>query len=106
MATANNNAMVDLDHVREVLDLKKLDLPPKPRVVELRVEPYVDHVGEDSLWIWVVLDSRTRRQDMTPARLNRIDDAISRRLLEAGIHEFPYTHTRTRAQLAKELRSR
>jgi hypothetical protein len=82
-----------------ILDPKKLRLPPKPKVIDLKVSPYVDHHGDDALWIYIILDDATTRAERTGPNLNRIDRAISEALIAAGIDLFPYTLTVTPSDL-------
>src|SRR6476646_8213678 len=76
---------------RKLLDPKKLPLPEKPKVVEIHVRPYVDHVGENSLRVWVILAEGTTREDLSVQGIRTIRRAISDASLDAGIEEFPYT---------------
>jgi len=84
-----------MDQVKDLLDLKRLALPPRPKVIDLKVEPYVDHHGVDSLRVWVVLDDATTSQDRTGRNLLAIDMAINDALIRAGIDWFPYTRILT-----------
>jgi len=83
----------------QILDPKKLPLPPKPKVVEIRVRPYVDHLGDDSLEVWIILAEGTTRADRNVQNMRAIRRAISDALLAAGIEEFPYTHFGTRSEI-------
>ena len=84
---------------RKLLDPKKLPLPEKPKVVEIHVSPYVDHVGENSLRVWVILAEGTTRADRTVQNIRAIRRAISDALLNAGIEEFPYTRFGMRSEI-------
>lgn len=42
-----------------VLDLKKLDLPPVPKVDAIEWQPIVDHIGDDAYEITVIIPDNT-----------------------------------------------
>ena len=84
---------------KKLLDPKKLSLPEKPEVVDLRVRPYEDHLGYDALEIWVILAEGTTRADRNVRNLDVIRRAIRDTLLAAGIEEFPYIHMATQSEL-------
>ena len=84
---------------RKLLDPKKLPLPEKPKVVEIHVSPYVDHVGENSLRVWVILAEGTTREDRNVHDISAIRSAISETLLKAGIEEFPYMRLLMRSEI-------
>ena len=88
-----------VEKAKKLLDLKKLPLPEKPKVVELRIRPYEDHLGYDSLEIRVVLAEGTTRADRNVRNLDVIRDAIHDALLHAGIEEFPYIRMATQSEL-------
>jgi hypothetical protein len=89
-----------VEDIREtILDPKKLPLPPKPKVIDIKVFPYVDHSGEDALRVWILLDDTTTRADRAPRNLNAIHLAIADALLAAGIRLFPYTRMATPSDL-------
>jgi hypothetical protein len=83
----------------QVLDPKKLSLPEKPKVVEIRVKPYVDHLGDDALEVWVILAEGTTRKDRDPQNTLAIRRTIGDALLDAGIDLFPYSHLVMRSEL-------
>jgi hypothetical protein len=91
--------MPTLQQVAELLDPKKLPLPSKPKVLDIRVYPYVDHLGDDALEIWVILDDSTTRKDRSVANRRVITRAISDTLLKAGIDWFPYIQMATPSEL-------
>ena len=78
-----------------ILDPKKLRLPAKPKVIDIKVFPYVDHLGTDALRIWVILDDSTTREDRSVDNRRAIRRAIDEALLKAGIELFPYTRMLT-----------
>src|SRR2546430_4500879 len=84
---------------KKVLNLKKLRLPAKPKVIDLKVSPYTDHHGDDALWIYVILDDATTRAERTGANLREINRAIRDALIAAEIDLFPYTRTVTPSDL-------
>jgi hypothetical protein len=84
---------------KKLLDPKKLPLPEKPKVVDIRVRPYVDHTGEDALEVWIILAEGTTSADWNVDNIRAIRRAISDALLSAGIEEFPYTRFGTRSEI-------
>lgn len=76
----------------KVLNLKALKLPPEARVVNIRWHPYVDHTGEDSLKVYVILDESTTAETHGWDAVKPVDRAIRDSLLAAGVQLFPYLH--------------
>lgn len=86
--------------IREtILDPKKLPLPPKPVVTDIKVFPHMDHTGEEALRVYVLLDESTTRADRAPKNLSAIRLAILDALRAAGIELFPYTRMATPSDL-------
>jgi hypothetical protein len=78
--------------VRAALRLKKLGLPPKPRVLSIEAEDYVDWTGDEALRIWVVIDENTTDEELLnggEAGL-QITRAIHDSLIKQGVTLFPY----------------
>jgi hypothetical protein len=82
-----------------ILDPKKLPLPEKPVVTDIRVVPIQDHTGQDALEVWVIVDEATTRADRTVDNRRAIRRAIRDALLAAGIDLFPYLHLATWSEL-------
>jgi hypothetical protein len=91
------NEKIDLE---SVLDLERLALPKRPRVVEIRAKPYVDSLGDRELAVIVVLDEQTKPNERRWKRLQPIDDAIKRALTDAGDTRFPYMTYLKRSELS------
>jgi hypothetical protein len=88
-----------MQQVVELLDRTKLPLPPKPLVTDIRVFPYVDHLGDEALEVWVLLDDSTTRKDRSVENRGAITRAINDALLGAGIDWFPYIRMATPSDL-------
>src|SRR5262249_58996522 len=88
-----------VETAKKLLDPKKLPLPEKPKVVDLVVRPYVDHMGENSLRVWVILAEGTTQADRTVPGIRAIRRAIHDALLNAGIEEFPYLRFGMRSEI-------
>ena len=88
------------DKARQVLDLKALTLPPKPKVLEITVEDYVDSTGDPSLRVDVVLDEATTDEELGEDTF-RMKQAIFHRLRSAGIEEYPYIFVAKPSELAE-----
>jgi hypothetical protein len=88
--------VVKVEEIRKnILDPRKLPLPPKPIVTDIKVFPYVDHHGIDSLEVWVILDDSTTRKDRSVDNVRAIRTAIHDTLLGAEIELFPYIRVLT-----------
>jgi hypothetical protein len=76
---------------RAALNLKKLKLPPKPRVLAIEVEDYVDWTGDEALRIWVVINKNTTNKELQNGKaIIELKEAIHDALLAKGIRLFPY----------------
>jgi hypothetical protein len=76
---------------RAALKLKNLKLPPKPRVLAIEAEDYVDWTGDDALRIWVVIDENTTDEEVQNGKaIIQLKRAIHDSLLAKGITLFPY----------------
>jgi hypothetical protein len=77
--------------VRAALRLKNLALPPKPRVLAIEAEDYVDWTGDEALRIWVVIDENTTDEELLNGEAGlQLKRAIHDSLLAKGITLFPY----------------
>lgn len=85
--------------ISDTLDVSTLSLPARPRVVEIRHQPYVDSLGDDALKVWVVLSEDTPEGDWSAEWINPLDRAIRDALLSSGIELFPYIQYVTAAEL-------
>lgn len=77
--------------VRAALKLKKLKLPPKPRVLSIEPEDFVDWEGEEALRIWVVIAEDTTDEELLNGRATiELTRAIRDSLRAKGVTLFPY----------------
>lgn len=83
----------------EILKLDKLDLPPYPKVDEIEWFPFTDSVGDPAVRITVILPDDTPPEQRERKLTREIETRISRTLREAGVEEYPYVRTLTRADL-------
>jgi len=82
-----------VEEIREkVLDPKKLPLPEKPIVLDIRLQRFEDHTGEDALDVWAIVDETTTRADRTVDNRRAIQHAVRNALRAAGIEWFPILH--------------
>ena len=91
--------MIEQQAIDKILAPRSLPLPEKPKVVEILHEPYIDHLGDDALWIRVVFAEGTTGEHRNPGALREINFAIADALLEAGIDLFPYVRYATKSEL-------
>ncbi len=81
----------DLKKVRSALRLKSLDLPPKPRVLSIEAEDYVDWTGDEALRVWVTIAEDTTDEELLNGKATiQLKNAIHDSLLSKGITLFPY----------------
>jgi hypothetical protein len=91
-------AMAVDQKIRDALKLSKLKtkLPKNPRIVDIRVEEYVDTSGEDALRVTVVLDEGVEVEQLTAKDTTALKTTIRNRIREQGVELWPYI------QLAKQ----
>lgn len=80
----------------------QLNLPERPKVRRIVIEPYVDHSGEDELRVWIVLDDSTTDREFMSVAMRKVERAITDALMQSGEQRFPYT----RFVRSREFRSR
>lgn len=88
--------MLEDPELADVLSVKKLNLPDRPKVVDVKFNDYQDWTGDDSLEVWVILDDATRDEEMTGPGVTQIIDAIFAALQAARESRFPYVRFGTR----------
>ena len=92
---------------QRILDVLKLsDLKPKlprnPRVVDIRVEDYVDTSGDDALRVWVILDEGVKVEKLKAEDTTALKTAIRNRIRELGVELWPYIDLVTQSELDEE----
>src|SRR5262249_30668019 len=92
---------------QKILDALKLsDLRPKlprnPRVVDVRVEDYVDTDGEDALRLTVILDERVDVEKLTAEDITALKTTIRNRLRELGVELWPYIFLAKQSELDED----
>lgn len=81
----------DAKKVRAALRLKSLDLPPKPCVLSIEAEDYVDWTGDEALRVWVTIAEDTTDEELQNGKAAiQLKNAIHDSLLSKGITLFPY----------------
>ena len=81
--------------IRKVQDALKLGkvkskLPPQPRVVEIRVEDYVDSDGEDALRVTIVIDEDVDVEKVSGQDLSDLVNAVRSRIRGLGVERWAY----------------
>jgi hypothetical protein len=92
---------------QKIIDALKLSdlrprLPENPRVVDIRVEDYVDTDGEDALRVWVILDEGVEVEKLNGRGLTDLTMAIHDRLRELGVELWPYVRMAKQSELDEE----
>ncbi|HKI19266.1 MAG TPA: hypothetical protein VKA15_15375 [Isosphaeraceae bacterium] len=80
---------------QKILDVLKVSelkskLPRNPKVVDIRVEDYVDTDGEDALRVWVILDESVKVEKLRGEDLNAWNSAVRQRIRDQGVTLWPY----------------
>jgi len=78
--------------IQDALKLSKLKskLPRNPRVVDIRVDEYVDTDGEDALRVTVILDESVNVEKFRGEDITALKTAIHNRIRELGVELWPY----------------
>jgi hypothetical protein len=78
--------------VQDALKLGKLKskLPRNPKVVDIRVEDYVDTDGEDALRVMVVFDEDVDVENVSSRDLSALMSALRGRIREMGVERWAY----------------
>ena len=87
--------------IREALRLRELKLPRNPKVVDIRVEDYVDTDGEDALRVLVVLDEEVTSKSHG-TRVSDLKTAIRDRIRELGVELWPYIFLAKQSELDED----
>jgi hypothetical protein len=90
--------------IRDALKLSKLKtkLPKNPRVVDIRVEEYVDTSGEDALRVTVVLDERVDIENFRGEDISALKSAIRTQVREQGVELWPYVWVAKQSELDED----
>jgi hypothetical protein len=81
--------------IRKVQDALKLGkvkskLPLNPKVVDIRVEDYVDSDGEDSLRVTIVIDEDVDVEKVSGQDLSDLVNAIRSRIRKLDVERWAY----------------
>ena len=80
---------------QKILDVLKLSelkskLPRNPKIVDIRVEDYVDTDGEDALRVTVILDESVKVEKLRGEDINALESTIRQRIRDLGVTLWPY----------------
>ena len=80
---------------QKILDVLKLSelkskLPRNPKIVDIRVEDYVDTDGEDALRVTVILDEGVKVEKVRGEDITALKSAIHQRIRDQGVTLWPY----------------
>ncbi len=84
-----------------VSDLKS-KLPRNPRVIDIRVEDYVDTDGEDALRVTVILDEKVNVERFKGEDIIALKSAIRDRIREQGVELWPYVRLAKQSEIDEE----
>jgi hypothetical protein len=90
--------------IRDSLRLSDLKskLPATPRVVDIRVEDYVDTDGEDALRVTVILDEDVEPEQITAEDAIALKTAIRQRVRDQGVDLWPYITLAKQSELDED----
>ncbi len=76
----------DIIPVYQFLDLDRLGLPERPKVLDIKPELYIDSFGKDNLRLFVILDDDTTEEEWAGPNLRdrRCDRGVATRRFEGG----------------------
>jgi hypothetical protein len=78
--------------VQDALNFSKVKskLPRNPKVVDIRVEDYVDSDGEDALRVTIVIDEDVDVENVSGQEITDLKSAVRRRIRELSVELWPY----------------
>jgi hypothetical protein len=93
--------------IRKVQDALKLGkvkskLPRNPKVVDIRVEDYVDTDGEDALRVTVVIDEDVDIEKVSGQDITDMKSAVRRRIRELGVELWAYIFVAKQSELDED----
>jgi hypothetical protein len=80
----------------------KSKLPRSLKVVDIRVEDYVDTDGEDALRIWVIIDEDVDVEHVSGNDVMDLKRTIHDRVRELGVERWPYTMIAKQSEFDEE----
>jgi hypothetical protein len=94
-AFRGGDAMAVDQMIRKVQDALKLSkmrskLPRNPKVVDIRVEDYVDMDGEDALQVTIIIDEDVDVEKVSGQDLSDLVNAVRGRIRDLGIERWAY----------------
>ena len=94
-----------IQRVQDALKLSKMrsKLPRDPKVVDIRVEDYVDTDGEDALRVWVILDESVDVENVSGDDVMAVKRKIHDRILDLGVELWPYIHMAKQSEFDEEV---
>jgi hypothetical protein len=92
-----------IQKVQDALKLSKLKskLPRDPKVVDIRVEDYVDSDGEDALRVTIVIDEDVD-VEKSGQEITDLKSAVRRRIRELGVELWPYIQIAKPSELEED----
>jgi hypothetical protein len=87
--------------IQDALKLSKLKskLPKNPRVVDIRVEEYVDTSGEDALRVTAILDEKVDIENFSGKDISALKSAIRDQIRGQGVELWPYVWLAKQSEL-------
>jgi len=95
---------VSPDLLQQALSLSQLSkhgLPPRPAILRIEVQDYLDFEEDAGLRVLVVIPDETNLDSLSGQDVGDLKRAIHESLLEQGITLFPYIHLAMPGELAE-----
>ena len=92
-----------IQKIQDALKLGKVKskLPRNLRVVDIRVEDYVDSDGEDALRVTIVIEEDVD-VEKSGQEITDLKSAVRRRIRELGVKRWPYIQIAKPSELAED----
>jgi hypothetical protein len=92
-----------IQKVQDALKLSRVKskLPRNPKVVDIRVEDYVDSDGEDALRVTIVIDEDVD-VEKSGQEITDLKSAVRRRIRELGVELWPYIQIAKPSELEED----
>jgi hypothetical protein len=93
-----------IQKVQDALKLAKVKskLPRNPKVVDIRVEDYVDSDGEDALRVTIVIDEDVDVENLSGQEITDLKSTVRRRIRELGVERWPYIQIAKPSELEED----
>jgi hypothetical protein len=89
------------DELSQLLSVKRLPLPEKPKVVDIKFEDYEDWAGDETKEVFIILEEGTPEDQPTLDELQPTYQAINDVFIQAHDPRLPYITAMTPSEFAQ-----